>query len=229
MINATMFPNSSIRRPRFAALVAIALSITFLSILALLHFLEPEFDPLWRMISEYELGNYGWIMVLAFFCWGASTFALLTAIWPALRAISGAIGRWWLVLIGVAEFGGGVFKTNPITDPTVNTADTLHLVCGAIIIFTFPLAASLVANSLARNQTWKPARGLLLWATLLAWFGLIVFFGSIIISNIIHPGAGKGGPDVLMGLPNRFMVITYHIWLITAALTVIRVSKHKGA
>jgi len=28
----------------------------FLALLPLLHILEPEIDPSWRMISEYELG-----------------------------------------------------------------------------------------------------------------------------------------------------------------------------
>ena len=58
------------------ARLAIVLSSIFLVILFLLHFLEPEFNPLWRMISEYELGSYGWMMSLAFFCWGGSMLAL---------------------------------------------------------------------------------------------------------------------------------------------------------
>jgi len=34
------------------------------------------------MISEYAIGRYGWLMKLAFFCWGASVLALLTDQWP---------------------------------------------------------------------------------------------------------------------------------------------------
>src|SRR5687767_5053569 len=102
--------------PTVAAQITIFLSATFLGILFLLHFLEPEFDPSWRMISEYELGGYGWMMSLAFFCWGGSVLTLLAALWRSLHTVSGAIGRWWLLLIGVALFGAGIFITNAITD-----------------------------------------------------------------------------------------------------------------
>lgn len=205
---------------KVAARLAVVFAATFLTILFLLHFLEPEFDPSWRMISEYEIGRYGWLMALAFFCWGASVLALLIALWPSSQTIGGMIGRWWLVLIGVALFGAGIFKTNAITDTTPNMANSLHTLCGAFVIMTFPIAASLVAGSLARNQEWVSARRGLLWVTFLVWFGMLAFFASIIISNAINPSAGRVGPEVYLGWPNRFMVVAYHIWLVTVALRV---------
>ena len=50
------------------AYAAILFTAIFLGLLALLHFLKPELDPAWRMISEYEIGRFGWMMRLAFFC-----------------------------------------------------------------------------------------------------------------------------------------------------------------
>ncbi len=193
-----------------AAIVAVVLAAAFLAILFLLHFLEPEFDPSRRMISEYETGRYGWMMSLAFFCWGGSVLALLLAHWPSLRTVGGIIGRWWLVLIGAALFGAGVFITNAVTDTTPRTANTLHALCGAFVIFTFPLAASLAAGSLVRNQGWASARRRLLWVTLLVWAGLLSFFGFSVVSNAINP-------DVLLGWPNRFMVAVYASWIIIVA------------
>jgi hypothetical protein len=43
---------------------------------AALHILTQEFDPSWRMISEYALGHYGWLLSLTFLAWGFSTWAL---------------------------------------------------------------------------------------------------------------------------------------------------------
>jgi hypothetical protein len=214
----TMAQNTDTSRAALPARIAIALSAAFLAILLLLHFLEPEFDPSWRMISEYELGRFGWMMSLAFFCWGGSVLALLVALWPSLRTLGGAIARGWLVLIGVALFGAGIFITNPITDNVQSTANTLHTLCGALVILTFPMAASLAAGSLARNEAWATARRVLLWATLLVWFGLVAYLGSIILSNAINPTAGRVGPHVLQGWPNRFMALVYHVWLIVVAL-----------
>jgi len=142
MTQNTVLSYSSLGVSKIAARMVIVFSATFLAILFLLHFLEPEFDPSWRMISEYALGRYGWMMTLAFFCWGGSVLALLVALWPYLRTIGGMIGRGWLLLIGVALFGAGIFKTNPITDTTIRTANSLHALCGAFVILTFPIAAS---------------------------------------------------------------------------------------
>ena len=51
---------------RSAALLALAGAATFAVLLAALHFLKPGLDPSWHFISEYAIGEYGWIMALAF-------------------------------------------------------------------------------------------------------------------------------------------------------------------
>ena len=203
--------------PRSLARISIAAAATFLTILFLLHFLEPEFDPTWRMISEYELGRYGWMMSLAFFCWGVSVLSLLAALWPSLQTIGGKIARWWLILIGIALFGAGIYKTNPILETAITTENTVHTICGAIVILTFPIVASLISGSLSRNQGWVSSKRQLLRGTLLVWFSQIAFFGSLIVSRIINPEAGRVGPDVYLGWPNRFMVVVYIAWLIMVA------------
>ncbi len=218
MTPKTALPYALVGSSRIAVRIAIGLSGAFLAILFLLHFLEPEFDPSWRMISEYELGQYGWMMSLAFFCWGGSVLALRTILSRTLRTRGGRIGQWWLLVIGVALFGAGIFITDPITNPTTSTANSLHTLCGAFVILTFPMAATLVARSLTRSQDGKTARGTLFWTTLLVWIGLVAYFGSIIISNLSNPAAGRNGPEVLIGWPNRFMVVVYNLWIITVAL-----------
>ncbi|HZM20569.1 MAG TPA: DUF998 domain-containing protein [Anaerolineales bacterium] len=216
--------HASNRTALVASRMAVIFSATFLIILFLLHFLKPELDPSWRMISEYEIGRYGWMMSLAFFCWGSSVLSLLVALWHSLRTIGGTIGYIWLLLIGIALFGAGIFVTNPITDTTVSTANTLHTLCGAFVILTFPIASSLVVGSLARNEEWSPARRLLLWVEVLVWLSMFAFFGSIIVSNAINPSAGRVGPEVYLGWPNRFMVLIYNVWLITIAVNARKLS-----
>jgi hypothetical protein len=206
--------------------MTVIFAAAFLAILFLLHFLEPEFDPSWRMISEYALGRYGWLMSLAFFCWGGSVLALLVALWPTLQGIGGLIARGWLMLIVAALFGAGIFKTNPITDTTtISMANTLHTLCGAVVILTFPIVASLISRTLSRNQEWMAARHQLLWSTLLVWFGQLAFFSSIIISNAINPSAGRVGPEVYLGWPNRFMVVVYIAWLVMVASRVAQIRR----
>jgi hypothetical protein len=200
-----------------ASRMSVIFSATFISILFLLHFLKPELDPSWRMISEYEIGRYGWLMRLAFFCWGSSVLSLLVALRGSLRTISGKVGYVWLVLIGIALFGAGIFATNAITDTTPSTTNSLHTLCGAFVILTFPIASSLVVGSLRRNGEWNTTRRHLFWVETLVWLSMFMYFGAIIVSNAINPSAGRVGPEVYIGWPNRFMVVVYNVWLIIVA------------
>lgn len=208
--------------PRLVGSSSIVLVGVFLAILALLHFLEPEFDPSWRMISEYEIGRYGWLMSVAFVCWGLGVLDLQMVLSRSLQTAGGKVGRWWLVVIGVAMMAAGVFRTNAITDNTVSLDNTLHTLAGAIVIMTFPIAATLVARGLLHNPRWAPARGWLVWGTALCWAGMVIYFGSIVVSGLITPGAGRVGPDVLQGWPNRLMVVIYSIWMIVVARYALR-------
>ena len=50
-----------------SSLLAIGISVAVLVLLAILHILSPEFNPAWRMVSEYANGKYAWVLSLLFF------------------------------------------------------------------------------------------------------------------------------------------------------------------
>ena len=98
-----------------AALLSFAGAATFVVLLAALHFIKPELDPSWHFISEYAIGDYGWIMVLAFLSLALSYVSLFVAIRSQLRTIAERIG---LVLLLVSALGltiAAIFTTDPIT------------------------------------------------------------------------------------------------------------------
>jgi hypothetical protein len=205
-------------------MVSIGLALIFSAILLALHFLRPELDPSWRMLSEYEIGRFGWMMRLAFFCWGGSVLALVAAVSPSLLFLSGAISRWWLVVIAIALFGAGIFKTDPITDLTSSWVNRLHQACGTIVILTFPIAATIACSSLLRGPGWSGHGLALILTTAMTWVGLVFFFGAIMTARVRDPTAGMpGGPHVKQGWPNRFLVMTYVIWIIVVASIALRV------
>jgi hypothetical protein len=203
------------------AFAAIGFGLLFLAALFLLHFLKPDFDPAWRMISECEIGRHGWMMRLAFFCWGASVLATLGTLWPALGSISGTISKDWLIVI--ALLGAGIFKTDPITKNTGSGTNAIHTLCGAVVILTFPIAATLAVTSLLQASLWQKVQGLLILGTFLTWSGMAANFIAILVSRIIAPSAGWVGPRVYQGWPNRFLVVTYVLWLILAATCSLKV------
>src|SRR4029453_15635432 len=116
--------------PRYWARTGLAAVVVFFILLAALHFIEPEFDPSKRLISEYELGRYGWVMSLAFFSLGVGVLATLLSTWDFSRVRRGLFGRLGFLAISVPFFGAGIFY--PHTQP--NLASYIHGVCGVIVI-----------------------------------------------------------------------------------------------
>lgn len=196
---------------RSKSYISVYLGLAFLGLLVLLHFLEPEFDPRWRMISEYELGRYGYLMSLAFFCWGGSYLFLSLSIWPSLNSPGGKIGKWWLMIIALACLGAGSCIPNQITEPIITSTQILHALSGVIVIFTTPIAALIISRSLLRQEKYKPFKLPLILFTALACLGFICFFASLIIYK---PAGIAYNETTLIGFPNRFMVLTYTLWII---------------
>lgn len=58
---------------QIAGRISFAASTASLIFLVALHILSPEFDPSWRMVSEYALGNYSWVLSLMFGSWALSS------------------------------------------------------------------------------------------------------------------------------------------------------------
>jgi hypothetical membrane protein len=202
---------------RYCARTALAAVVAFLILLAALHFIEPEFDPSRRLISEYELGRYGWVMSLAFFALGVGVLAMLQSTWDSSAIRRSRIGRGWFLAISVALFGAGIFY--PYTPP--NLSSYLHGVCGAIVIVTFPIAATLYSSGLAHSQAWTASRGRLRWATVLVWVGLLSFAGSMIVLGIISQPVDRSNASLPIGWQNRFMIVTYSLWLMVVTWPVV--------
>ena len=209
-------------KSRFWARIASASIVLFLILLAALHFLEPEYDPSRHLISEYELGRYGWMMSLDFFSLGVSVFAMVFSTWYSSTTRRGLVGRWCFLAISVAFFGAGVFRPHI----TPNLASYLHGICGIIIILTFPIAASLYNSGLAHSQEWAGSRRLLSWMTWLVWVGLLSFVGSTIALGILAGPVNRSQATLLIGWQNRLMILTYSLWPIIAAWPVV-ISKNR--
>src|SRR5947209_13437089 len=91
------------------ALLAIVAAVATLLLLASLHILSPEFDPSFRMVSEYALGHYGWVLSLMFLAWGMSSWALAVVIWSQVNTVAGKVGLWFLVIAGIGEALASIF------------------------------------------------------------------------------------------------------------------------
>jgi hypothetical protein len=207
---------------RTAARLSFAGGATFVVLLAALHLIKPELDPSWHFISEYAIGDYGWMMVLAFLSFALGYVALFVAIRTQTRTIVGKIGLVLLLVSAVGLTIAAIFTTDPITvsENAVTTEGTLHN-SGGTLGLAMPFAAALIGWKLARNPGWSSAKRPLLWATGLALVAFLVSFVSIGV--LVSESDGKFGPDVLVGWPNRIEIMAYSVWLMVVAWQAIRV------
>jgi len=202
---------------RQAAIVSMAGVCVFLTLVLLLHAIKPELEPSWRFISEYAIGRYGWLMVLAFIAWGVSFFALFVTLREEVQSRAGRIGRTVLLAVSVALLAAGLFAQDPvIAAPDQLTAHgTLHAIASMIGIPGIPVAAMLLGWSLTRhNQDWKGRRGVVMWMAYLTCLSLVAMAGYLAIAV---PQAGGFRPGVVAGWMNRLVVLTYCAWQIAVS------------
>lgn len=114
--------------------------------LALLHLLEPSYDPRTRTLSEYVLSPSGWVFTLSILLMALGSAFVLRAVWNEWRH------RRWLLLVWVS---GLVVVALVPTDPggTVTSASgALHAVAAALAIFSLLIAEVLAAFARRPSQ-----------------------------------------------------------------------------
>ncbi|MBB6670732.1 DUF998 domain-containing protein [Cohnella nanjingensis] len=211
---------------RRAARVSFIVTLAFVVILFALHALEPEFAPSWRMISEYELGDYGWVMQLAFFCLGLGCLSLIAAIEPSIRSIGGYVGLFFMLVAAVGLFIAGLFQTDPITISREHwsTHGAWHAWGSVMVIPVAPITSSLISLSFSRRRQFSLQARRLLWAaTAVIWLSLIAF-----IAGGGTKFEGTRGPGDWTGWANRVFIVGFSIWMMIVAWNRIKTVKVKS-
>ena len=198
-----------------AAAYSLGAIVLAAGLVVLLHRLEPEYDPSWRMLSEYALGRYGVLMRAAFLAGGTGVIAAAVALafsrsaWPASLA---------LVLVAIGPLGAAFVDTDPITTPraAVSRRSNVHAALGSLFILGFPAAATIAGISAAGDPAVGPV---LAWTSVVPWIALAWFLGTSV--RYARPDA-QAGPDIRIGWPNRVSMLAYLGWVALAAVTMLR-------
>ena len=211
-----------------AAWPAVVATVATILLLAALHILSPEFSPSWRVVSEYALGHYAWVLSLMFLFWGISSWALAVAIWSEVHTSAGKAGLWFLILAGIGEAMASLFDvTHPVG----------HGIAGLLGVIGFPIAALLLSVALGRNETWSPVRRALLSIANLSWISVVLFVATLTIMTMqmvrINGGhlprhAPKSLPPGVLavdGWADRLIVLTNCAWVLVAAWHAIRLRR----
>jgi hypothetical protein len=195
----------------FAA-YALGASALTIGLGVLLHVLEPEFDPSWRMPSEYALGRYGILMRLTFIAGSTAVIAVGAALAPVASPAN--IG---LYIVALGPLGAAFVDTDPVTTPraSYSTRGNVHAALGSLFILGFPIVAIIAGISAAGAASVGPR---LAMASVAPWATLIWFLAT----TLRHaPADGRGSPDVPIGWPIRATMLAYFGWVALAAVTVL--------
>lgn len=203
-------------------LAYLTLGSGLLSLLSLLilHFVSPEYQPSWRMISEYALGKYKWLITSFFVFWSLSTFLLALLLWGQVSGIWARIGLILLLVSGIGEFMGGAFDIK----------HKLHGLAFSLGVPTLPLAALILSYQLIRQDSWAIHKSSILYSAHATWISLILMAVTMIVMISGFKKAGiPMGPDIeppesvpagviaVSGYANRILVFCYILWLLVMA------------
>ncbi|MBI5950557.1 MAG: DUF998 domain-containing protein [Chloroflexi bacterium] len=211
-----------------SSVLAIGLSVAVLALLAILHILSPEFNPAWRMVSEYANGKYSMILSAMFFLWGATSWVLAYTLWPHVQTTAGKIGLVFLILAGVGEAMAAVFDIN----------HKLHSVSAMIGIPSLAIAAMLISITLVRTEPWSMVKNPLLWTANLTWVSILLMGIAFAVMMATYAQAGGDvsasaevvttlpeGVIALVGWANRFLIVVYCSWVMTVAWQAIKLNQ----
>ncbi len=135
------------------ALIGVAV---FVVTVALLHMLQPGYDPANRLMSELALGRYGRAMIIAFSGLAIAVFGIQAALGsfgasPSLRVL--------LVAAALSFFAAGVFPLGAMPEVHV-AAIAIAFVLSVLAMYLYPSGAGSAAVAAPRILSWSLAAGI---------------------------------------------------------------------
>lgn len=217
--------NNSTSKSNFAKLAIASAAISLLCLL-ILHFVSPEFDPSWRMISEYALGNHKSLITLFFVFWGVSSFFIILLLWNVVTSKWAKFGMVLICISFIGQIMGGMFDIK----------HKLHGFAFLLGVPSVPIAALLVSYHLIRKDNWRKYKASMLGSAHLTWISLVLMAitMALMISGFQKAGIPMGpdatppktlpdGVIALNGYTNRILVVCYIYWLILVGRTYLKI------
>jgi hypothetical protein len=200
---------------RVAARVAVAGGLLSLIPLGSLHVLRPDLDPSWHVISEYAVGEYGWLMALCFLSMAIGSASLFVTLLPQVRTVGGRIGLGFLSAAVVGLAMAAMFPMDPIAAAPegATTSGRMHGVAGAIGVPGMVVSAVVLSYSLKAKPRWAPLRLPLLALAHLTWVSFVLLFIFLAILMQRHTMSGPWK----VGWANRLLMYAYGTWVMIAA------------
>lgn len=189
-------------------------------LLVLLHALQPELDPSWRVISEYANGPHGWLMTIVFAALATACAATALILLPVGDNWSIRGGTLLLALAATGLAMAALFPADIVQDPMppMSWTGNMHSVASLLGNPTLLIGMLVLAFALPGHAPWEGAGSVLLATAVIAWLSFI----AMMVGMFVFLPQGTAGPGALVGYGNRLLVAAYAGWLIAASLPLLR-------
>jgi hypothetical protein len=189
---------------RVLAVLTIVGVAVHLLILAALHFLRPDVNPVTEPISTYGAsGPYGFLFLAADLGSAVAALALMLGLYlgmvPPARSY---VGLFFLGVYGVSELLAGLFPLDVGAEATL--IGTIHNIVGNLSFFGFPIAVILLSLAMGKDERWRSFRRL----------ALAVSFAVVLTVILTIVGSNIG----LFGVTQRLANVTAKVWILLAGL-----------
>ena len=184
--------------------------------MVILHIVSPEFDPSWRMISEYALGKNKWLISIFFLFWGLATMLTAGLLLQIVESFWAKLGSVLVLISGIGAIMGGLFDVK----------HKLHGLSFMLGVPTLPIGALMVSYHLATIPGWENHKSLLLWSAHSLWMSVVLMAVTMMIlfsgfkkhniqmgPNVEPPKSLPSDVIKLSGYANRLLVLSDIFWL----------------
>jgi hypothetical protein len=178
------------------ALISFCGCTLFVLIVCLLHFLRPDKNRLSCFVSEYAVGNYGWLMSIAFYTLAIAAAVLLIGLLQDCKA--SATGCITLGILSVGILLAGIFPTDLPGEPPTPRG-LVHGFAALIALLNFGISMIAWGIVFKRNESWK------------SFAKPSIFFGVVSLVLLI---IFVGSPISFRGLTQRILLVWDISWLL---------------
>lgn len=178
------------------ALLSLSGFILFFIIVVTLHFLRTDKNILTSFVSEYAVGNYSWLMTIAFYCIITGATLLLIGLSINTRATKKSIITLGIFCIGFLLVS--IFPTDvPVNPPSPH--GLIHALAAVIALTCLGISMITWSYVFKTEEQWKSLAGPSLFYGVCS---LILFF--------VH----FASPTAWKGITQRFLILWDISWLI---------------
>ena len=182
------------------------------SVLALiaLHVLDPGRSVMDETISEYALGDYGWLARANDIAVGVGIIAIALGLRETLAPGKRVTASWVsLLIVGLGFLVAAVFATDPRGAAESTTSGAIHGTAAFVTVLGLVIAAWLLRGVFARDDRYRRlARAQL-------WFAILITIGVVALLVLFEVGPA--------GLIQRLLVVVMVTWLLVLAVNLRRV------